>query len=351
MQHAALRGVIRRTGTRFLFASKDIFPSGGNPGGGQWTRIGGGIGQSPTPNGARPMGNVDVGAASSETEGLFNVAPASPRDSGALTRLADSGSTPEPIPNANPQDATDNLQDANARRGGGTSWFPAASAGQQSRIDLAIARSENALTQIRQFDADWQPREQSLTSPGSVEGAIARLEARATEAETRLDQLRTGIGGNRGPALDPSPRTPLSPRVFDGGAWIDAYRTINNMPDLFGRPDWQQDKGTVAVGKIDGQIYFGVNSGAPGYSVADRNRAMATRDYLADKYPDAMEKGNIGWVPNNGLFHAESTILLRAASDNGGSLANRSIEIQVDRDLCYSCGELLTRLGLELGDP
>ena len=50
----------------------------------------------------------------------------------------------------------------------------------------------------------------------------------------RLDQLRTGIGGNRGPLLDPSPRgAPLSPRVFDGGAWIDAYRTINNMPDHF----------------------------------------------------------------------------------------------------------------------
>jgi hypothetical protein len=32
-----------------------------NPGGGQWTRIGGGIGQSPSSNVAQPMGNVDVG--------------------------------------------------------------------------------------------------------------------------------------------------------------------------------------------------------------------------------------------------------------------------------------------------
>lgn len=169
--------------------------------------------------------------------------------------------------------------------------------------------------------------------------------------KTRLDQLRTGIGGNRGPALDLSPRgAPLSPRVFDGGAWIDAYRSINNMPDLFGRPDWPQDKGTVAVGKIDGQVYFGVNSGAPGYSNVDWNRAAATRDYLADKYPE-MKLANMGRVPNEALFHAESTILLRAASDSGGSLANRSIEIQVDRRVCYSCGEVLTKLGLELGDP
>jgi hypothetical protein len=321
-----------------------------NPGAGQWTRIGGGIGQSPSPGVAQPMGSVDVGAGSSETEDLFNIAPATPGEPDALTRLADGGSTPEPIPNANPQDANDNLQDANARRGGTSNWFPGASAGQQSRIDQAIARSENALTQIRQYDPDWQPREQSLTSPGSVEGAIARLEARASEAETRLDQLRTGIGGNRGPAVDPSLRTPLSPRVFDGGGWIDAYRTINNMPDLFGRADWPQDKGTVAVGKIDGQVYFGVNSGAPGYSDVDWNRATATRDYLADKYPE-MKLANMGRVPNEALFHAESTILLRAASDSGGSLANRSIEIQVDRRVCYSCGEVLTKLGLELGDP
>src|SRR5438270_4131978 len=94
-----------------------------NPGGGQWTRVGGGSGQSPAPGIAQPMGNVDIGAGSSETEGLFNIAPATPGDSGALTRIADSGSTPEPIPNANPQDANDNLQDVNARRGGASGWF------------------------------------------------------------------------------------------------------------------------------------------------------------------------------------------------------------------------------------
>jgi hypothetical protein len=46
-----------------------------NPGGGQWTRIGGGGGQSPAPGIAQPMGNVDIGAGSSETLGLFNIAP------------------------------------------------------------------------------------------------------------------------------------------------------------------------------------------------------------------------------------------------------------------------------------
>jgi hypothetical protein len=46
-----------------------------NPGGGQWTRIGGGSGsgQSPSSSLARPMGNVDIAAGSSETQGLFNI--------------------------------------------------------------------------------------------------------------------------------------------------------------------------------------------------------------------------------------------------------------------------------------
>jgi hypothetical protein len=46
-----------------------------NPGGGQWTRVGGGSGQSPSPGVARPMGNVDIGAGSSELSDLFQIAP------------------------------------------------------------------------------------------------------------------------------------------------------------------------------------------------------------------------------------------------------------------------------------
>jgi hypothetical protein len=55
-----------------------------NPGGGQWTHVGGGGGPSPATSIAKPMGNVDVGnlAGSRETEGLFNVAPADNRVDG-----------------------------------------------------------------------------------------------------------------------------------------------------------------------------------------------------------------------------------------------------------------------------
>jgi hypothetical protein len=270
----------------------------GNPRGGQWTsgNEGGanfGLGGFDSGDGSEAADAGGGGDTTADTPLAFQADDSSGSLDDwnrLLDRLANDGSNPKPIPNADSEDANDNLQDINARRGA-SNWFPGASAGQQSRLDQAIARSENALTQIRQYDPEWEPREQSLTSPGSVEGAISRAEARATEAETRLDQLRTGIGGNRGPLLDPSPTgAPLSPRAFDGGAWIDAYRRINNAPDLFGRPTWPQNDGTVAVGKIDGQVYFGVNSDAPGYSDADLNKARTTRDDLINKYPDTMKK-------------------------------------------------------------
>jgi hypothetical protein len=92
-----------------------------------------------------------------------------------------------------------------------------------------------------------------------MEGAIRVSEARAIEAEARLQQLRSGIGGNFGPPLGGARSSP-PPEAFDGQAWINAYRAANNAPDLFGRPIWRLDSGTVAVARIDEQIYYGVNS-------------------------------------------------------------------------------------------
>ena len=74
-----------------------------NPGGGQWTRIGGGIGQSPTRNIAQPMGNVDVGnrVGSSETEGLFNIGPGrtdSANSSDGLPKIAAADESGQRIP-------------------------------------------------------------------------------------------------------------------------------------------------------------------------------------------------------------------------------------------------------------
>ena len=244
--------------------------------------------------------------------------------------------------------------------GGGrirASDFPGLTYGQLLRLELNIVRAENALQQIRQYDPNWRPRAESATSfPSGTEGAIAESEARAVEAETRLDQFRRGIGGNFGPPLDPEPpRAELgsvSPGPFDGEALIDAYRTANTMPDLFGRPTWPNDRGTVAVTTIDGKVYFGVNSLAPGYSDSDFKSAQAMRDVLVKRYPDELSADNPGRVPNDSFFHAKSTVLLRAARANDGTLAGRDIEIHADREMCStSCEIVLPKIGLELGNP
>ena len=180
-------------------------------------------------------------------------------------------------------------------------------------------------------------------------------DARTAEAEARFDQLRRGIGGNFGPALDPiglrASLGPISSPVFEGEPWIGAYRAINNMPDLFGQPSWPNDKGTVAVTEVDGLLYFGVNSGAPGYRKADREQANVQRWNLINEYPDIMQTDHIGEAPNNSLYHAEATVLLRAARDSGGTLAGRSIEVHVDREMCGSCKLVLPYLGMKLGNP
>jgi hypothetical protein len=73
------------------------------------------------------------------------------------------------------------------------------------------------------------------------------------------------------------------------------------------------------------------------------------RDILILKYPDVMNE-IVGRRPNNSLFHAEATLLLRAAREKGG-LGGRHIEVHADRAMCWSCDKVLPKLGLELGNP
>lgn len=233
--------------------------------------------------------------------------------------------------------------------------FPGATYGQLIRLDLNIARTENAIQQIRKYDPNWRPAAQSWRDPNSIEGAIRHAEVRAEQAEARLHELRTGLGGNSGPPLDPvsPPRSASFERdPFDGGPWIKMYRAANNMSDLFGRPAWPTDSGTVAVTKVDGKLYFGTNSTAPVYASSDQKEADASRRTLVNKYPRELPTENIGSKPNDAFYHAEATVLLRVAKDNGGTLAGRLIEVQTDREMCpTSCLKVLPKLGLELGNP
>ena len=64
-----------------------------------------------------------------------------------------------------------------------------------------------------------------------------------------------------------------------------------------------------------------------------------------------MSTNNLGRFPNDSLFHAEATVLLRAAEAMGGTLEGRAIEVHVDRPLCRSCDKVLPYLGVDLGNP
>ena len=75
------------------------------------------------------------------------------------------------------------------------------------------------------------------------------------------------------------------------------------------------------------------------------------RKVLIDKYPEEMATNNIGWKPNDALYHAEATALFRAARENGGSLYGRTINLYGDREICGSCDIVLPLLSRELGNP
>jgi hypothetical protein len=127
---------------------------------------------------------------------------------------------------------------------------------------------------------------------------------------------------------------------------LDAYRSENGLRDLFGR-----NRGTVAVTTIDGINVYGSNSNSPTYTVEDRSAAESMRNALSERYPELMYSDHPGGMPKNALFHAETTILLRSARQNFGTLAGRSLDIYVDRGMCNNCEQLLPYVGLELGDP
>jgi hypothetical protein len=127
---------------------------------------------------------------------------------------------------------------------------------------------------------------------------------------------------------------------------IERYRSENGLWDLFGHKH-----GTVAFTTIDGTDIFGSNSRSPTYTLADRAAATSMRNIVVKKYPKEFSAEHVGWMPNDAFFHAETTVLLRAARRNGGTLAERTLTVHVDESLCNSCWYALPYVGLELGNP
>jgi hypothetical protein len=128
---------------------------------------------------------------------------------------------------------------------------------------------------------------------------------------------------------------------------IKRFRSDNVLRDLLGK-----DQGTVATVTLGDTPIFGTSSGTPDFDEGDRAIAEEMRDLLVQKYPEVMKRDNLGQKPNDALFHAEATVLLRAARQNGGTLVGKNLEVFVDRPVCASsCQKVLPYLGKELGDP
>jgi hypothetical protein len=64
-----------------------------------------------------------------------------------------------------------------------------------------------------------------------------------------------------------------------------------------------------------------------------------------------MATNDVGRTPNNSLFHAEATILIRAARESGGTLAGQTLEVSLNNEICGNCRSVLPLLGIELGNP
>jgi hypothetical protein len=127
------------------------------------------------------------------------------------------------------------------------------------------------------------------------------------------------------------------------------YRKENPPPDLFN--DGDDSGSTVAITMMDGEEVVGLNSKHHDYTDVDRANSKRYRAVLIRKYPYILRTNNIGQMPNDGLFHAEANVLLRAAKKNGGTLAGKVLHVVTDRAMCDSCRRILPILGSELGDP
>ncbi len=132
---------------------------------------------------------------------------------------------------------------------------------------------------------------------------------------------------------------------------VETFSKENLLRNLFG-----ETVPVVAVTSLDDRHVFELNSDISDFSslYTDKDRALADqfRDSMVVKYPDDMSRGNIGWAPNDALYHAEATVLLRAWEQNDRTLEGKELLVVVNRKMCdTSCPTVLPLLGLELGNP
>lgn len=78
---------------------------------------------------------------------------------------------------------------------------------------------------------------------------------------------------------------------------------------------------------------------------------MGMRAEIRQDQPDIGNPDNLGQMPLNALFHAETTSLLRASKDNGGTLEGKEVDVYVDGETCNNCDSILPHVVKRLGNP
>ena len=162
----------------------------------------------------------------------------------------------------------------------------------------------------------------------------------------------TAGGGNgrvRLAANEPTNLGPLARRLLALDLALRAikiFRSDKLLDDLFGRT-----RGAITTTSLNGDRIFGSNSTSPTYGAVDEADAKSLRDRYLKANPDLAIRGNDGFKPNDGFFHAETNILTRAARKNGGTLAGQTLEVFGDRKMCNSCEDVLPFVGEQLGNP
>ena len=137
---------------------------------------------------------------------------------------------------------------------------------------------------------------------------------------------------------------------------IYGHFPVNSVADVKGKKvRVQEDKILVAtfkaLGMISTPIAFPEVATALQTKVIDYAEARRLRAIIVRRYPHSAGGRTLGQMPLNALFHAETNILLRAARENGGSLAGRTLEVFVDGKTCNNCERMLGHVARELGNP
>jgi hypothetical protein len=224
------------------------------------------------------------------------------------------------------------------------------------------------LTRHRAEKAQRDAHERTLIERMRIENEVLREEVQAikvallaAKANFNPAQPRDEIGrwtdaegeqGGERVRLAASDRPTLGPHaVFailaeTARKLIEAYRSENGLWDLFGN-----SRGAVTVTTIDDVDIFVSNSFSPTYTKEDVVAAKQIRDRLVENYPDVFNTDDVTRLPNNAVPHAETTVLLRAARRNGGTLAGRTLDVFGDVRMCNNCEIILPYVGLELGNP